>query len=94
MCLPATITPLSLITSPFGPIIFIPGVPSNFPDSLTGGFTPSLKLSLIDISTCVSFLTGPRTLTPSNLPFGPTIVTFSSAAYCPGCFISFILVKV
>ena len=80
ICLCATITPSLSCTHPFVPTTAIPGVPSSFPDSLNGAFTPNLKQSDAKISTCVFALTGPSTLTFSKVPFGPTKVTHSSQA--------------
>src|SRR5699024_11731954 len=53
------------------------------PDSRIGAVTPRLLASVRETSTCVSFLTGPRT-DIFWLPFVPTTSTFSSQANCPG----------
>ena len=72
-------------TIPFGPTIVIGAEPAISPDSLTGGFTFNVKLSVFDISTWEWFLRGPKTLTPSiALSDGPMSVSCSLHAYCPG----------
>src|SRR5699024_12197325 len=53
------------------------------PDARIGAVTPRLLASVRETSTCVSFLTGPRT-DIFWLPFVPTTSTFSSQANCPG----------
>ena len=45
---------------------------------------PSLNESVMAISTCVALRSGPSTRTLASWPFGPTMVTCSVQAYCPG----------
>ena len=72
-------------TSPFGPTILQPGVPTKSPDSLITIGKPMLRASVADNSTWSALRTGPKIDTPASSFFGPTIVTLSSQAYCPGC---------
>ncbi|MNI18231.1 hypothetical protein D3C73_716330 [compost metagenome] len=59
----------------------------------SGGLMPRVKPSATETSICVSLRSGPSTRTLAICPFGPRIVTVSSAAYWPGCFIAFIRVS-
>ena len=51
MCLVAIIQPSSKSTVPLGPMIVIGLLPFRSPESLIGGFNPSLIASVLDIST-------------------------------------------
>ena len=53
MCLFAIIHPSSNFILPFGPISSMGALPFKSPESLIGGFSPSLNASVFDISTCV-----------------------------------------
>ena len=70
--------------SPAGPTSLQPGVPAVLPDMRTGALIPSLNESVMAISTCVALRSGPSTRTLASWPFGPTMVTCSVQAYCPG----------
>lgn len=72
------------VTEPAGPTMVIPAEPCRSPESRIGACTPSLKESVIEISTCDCLRAGPSTRTFSITPLGPTRVTFSSQANCPG----------
>lgn len=52
-----------LVTSPYGPTIVIISAPSKSPESLTGGLSPKVKLSVFETSTCVYLRNGPNNLT-------------------------------
>ena len=81
MCLLAMIQPSFKNILPFGPTNAIGALPFNSPEGRTGGLTFNLKVSVLEISTCDCFLTGPSTRTPSIVRSdGLTNVTHSSAA--------------
>ena len=77
-------TPSESSISPAGPTSLQPGVPAVLPDMRTGALMPSLNESVMAISTCVALRSGPSTRTLASCPFGPTMVTCSVQAYCPG----------
>ena len=54
---------------------------------------PRRNPSAADISTWVAVLTGPSTRTFSITPFGPTSVSVSAQANCPGCDSSLLFVR-
>ena len=84
MCLLATITPSLISTSPAGPTILQAPEPLTSPDSLIGAAIPIERASVAESSTCVSGRTGPKIDTPSISFLGPTTLTLSLQAYCPG----------
>jgi len=89
----ATITPSESSTSPQGPTNLHPGVPAKSPDSRIAIPRPKLLASVAESSTWDAFRNGPKIDTPESSFLGPTTVTRSAHANCPGCDKSFFGVR-
>ena len=59
-------------------------MPAMSPDRRTGGVIPRATPSVREISTWLSGRSGPRITTLGMLPLGPSKVTRSAQANCPG----------